>query len=420
MMKRVKNIAKRLVVPAMVCEKFGFSYVGPVDGHDIRVLEKTLVQVRTHLSKPALIHAITTKGKSYHPAEEDAINFHGVSPGGDGNDSVPSYSEVFGQTLLHIAREDPRVVAVTAAMPDGTGLSIMNREFPERVFDVGICEQHAVTFAAGLATQGYVPVVAIYSTFLQRAFDQIVHDVCLQNLPVVFAIDRSGIVGRDGKTHQGIFDLSYLNCIPNMVISAPKDENELQHLLYTAVRSNRPMAIRYPRGKGCGAFLDPVLREMPIGKWELMQDGRDVAVLALGAMVAPAVGAARRLSEYGVDVGVVNVRFAKPLDNELILEMAERTGRLVMVEENTRNSGFGSAVLGTVHESGIAGVRVKCIGLPDQFVEHGSREELCSAFKLDAVGIMGHILDFFPELVRPSVGGEVKEGRRVPSRPGRL
>lgn len=413
-MKRVKDAAKSLVVPAMVWERLGFNYVGPIDGHDIKELEQTLVRVQAHPRKPTLIHVITTKGKGYHPAEENAIHFHGVSPNGSRVGNALSYSEVLGQTLLRIAREDSRVVAVTAAMPEGTGLDIVSREFPQRVFDVGICEQHAVTFAAGLAVQGYVPVVAIYSTFLQRAFDQIIHDVCLQNLPVVFAIDRSGIVGEDGKTHQGLFDVSYLNCIPNMVISAPRDENELQHLLYTAVKSNRPMAIRYPRGKGCGVSLDLALHEIPIGKGELLRQGRDVAVLAFGAMVPPAVEAARRLSEYGVEAMVANARFAKPLDEELILKMAGWTGRLVTVEENTLSGGLGSAVSEVLHKSGITDVRVKCIGLPDQFVEHGSREELCSVFALDAAGIVGRVLTFFPELVRTSIDEKARD-RKVPT-----
>jgi 1-deoxy-D-xylulose-5-phosphate synthase len=295
--------------------------------------------------------------------------------------------------VLHIAREDPRVVAITAAMPQGTGLSLVSREFPHRVFDVGICEQHAVTFAAGLARGGLIPIVAIYSTFLQRAFDQVI-DICMQDLPVVFAVDRSGIVGEDGKTHQGSFDLSYLGCIPNLVLCAPKDENELQHLIYTAVRANRPIAIRYPRGVGLGAPLDPILQEVPIGKGEILRFGEDIAILAIGASVYPSLRAAEKLEEEGVNCTVINACFAKPLDSGLILDTVERIERLVTVEENVLYRGFGSAVQQLLQSLGLQNTLVKCIGIPDIFVEHGPQQLLRSKYDLEAEGIARQILAF--------------------------
>ncbi len=283
--KRIKNSIKRALIPSAFWEELGFTYLGPVDGHNIRELEAALSRARGYESRPVLIHVLTKKGKGYPPAEADAAKFHGVPPNQVKNGNTTAYSEVFGQTVLRLMRESDRVVAITAAMLDGTGLAIPAREFPHRVLDVGICEQHAVTLAAGLATQGFIPIVAIYSTFLQRAYDQIIHDVCLQNLPVVFAIDRAGIVGDDGKTHQGAFDISYLLSIPNMVVAAPKDESELQHLLFTAVGAGRPMAIRYPRGQGQGMPSPPQLQQLPIGQGEILCHCRDVAIVALGATV---------------------------------------------------------------------------------------------------------------------------------------
>ena len=290
-------------------------------------------------------------------------------------------------------------MVITPAMPEGNSLSIVAAEFPERFFDVGICEQHAVTFAAGLATQGYIPIVAIYSTFLQRAFDQLIHDVCLQDLPVVFAIDRSGIVGEDGKTHQGSFDISYLTLIPNLIVSAPKDENELQHLIYTAVRSKHPMAIRYPRGSGLGVELDAELREIPIGKGEILRYGEDIAILAIGTIVAPALEAAQELALNGIEATVVNARFAKPLDSELIIGLASDIKRLVTVEENTLSGGFGSSVVSLLQESGIGDIQVKSIGIPDEFVEQGSQAILRSKYGLDAKGIARQVLELFPSLI---------------------
>jgi len=289
---------------------------------------------------------------------------------------------------------------VTPAMPEGNCLSIIKAEFPERVFDVGICEQHAVTFAAGLATQGYVPVVAIYSTFLQRAFDQIMHDVCLQDLPVVFAIDRGGIVGDDGKTHQGAFDISYLTVAPNLIVSAPKDENELQHLLYTATKSAHPMAVRYPRNTGLGVKMDAELHQIPLGKGEVIRRGGDLTIFAIGAVVTPALEAAQGLASSGIEATVVNARFAKPLDSELTIDLASHIKRIVTVEENTLQGGFGSSLVGLLQKSGISDIKVRSIGLPDDFIDHGAQSMLRSRYGLDAKGITRQALTLFPALDR--------------------
>jgi 1-deoxy-D-xylulose-5-phosphate synthase len=395
--QKVKDEFKGLIIPTRIWEELGFTYIGPIDGHNIHDLETALTQARDYYTKPILLHAITTKGKGYHPAESDAVYFHGVSAKGNSNEEIPTYSEIFAQTVLRLAREEPKLVVVTPAMPEGNCLRIVEAEFPERVFDVGICEQHAVTFAAGLATQGFIPVVAIYSTFLQRAFDQIIHDVCLQNLPVVFAIDRGGIVGDDGKTHQGTFDISYLTLIPDLIVAAPKDENELQHLLYTAVKSGHPMAIRYPRNTGLGVKLDTILRKIPIGEGEIVRYGEDVALLALGTMVAPALEAARELALKGIEATVVNARFAKPLDAALLIKLANRIKRMVTIEENVLSGGFGSSILKLFQESGLCDVQVKNVGIPDEFVEHGTQVTLRSKYGLNAEGIVRQVLELFPE-----------------------
>jgi len=396
--KRIKMGFKGLLLPRVTWEELGFTYLGPVDGHNIADLETAFRQAQSYQNGPIFIHVVTTKGKGYDPAENDATGFHGVSA--SGGDKL-TYSEILGQTVLRIARENPKVVVITAAMLEGTGLSGVAKEFPDRVFDVGICEEHAVTFAAGLATQGFIPIVAIYSTFLQRAFDQIIHDVCLQSLPIVFVIDRSGIVGDDGKTHQGNFDLSYLGCIPTLMVSAPKDENELQHLVYTAVKANRPMAIRYPKGSGPGVALDRVLQELPVGKGELLREGKDVAILALGAMVYPSLEAAQELEKAGVDCMVINVRFAKPLDSELILDSAKKVKRLLTVEENALAGGVGSVVLQLLQNSNFHDVQVKCLGIPEVFIEHGPQSLIRSNYHLDAPGIARQVLNSFPELASP-------------------
>jgi 1-deoxy-D-xylulose-5-phosphate synthase len=393
--RQVESGVKGLVMHTTLWEELGFAYMGPVDGHNLRELETALAQARDFRLQPTLVHVITTKGKGYLPAEGDAVYFHGVAAKSSTNKAILTYSEVFAKTMLHLARENPRLVVITPAMPEGNCLNIVQAEFPERVFDVGICEQHAVTFAAGLATQNYTPVVAIYSTFLQRAFDQIIHDVCLQNLPIVFAIDRGGIVGDDGKTHQGTFDLSYLALIPNLIVSAPKDENELQHLLYTAVKSGRPMAVRYPRGAGLGVKLDTELQSLPIGKGEIVRHGEDIAIIAIGVMVPAALEAAKKLAINGIEATVVNARFAKPLDSELIIGLASRIKHMVTVEENTLSGGFGSSVVNLLQKSGINDIQLKCIGLPDEFVEQGSQAVLRKKYGLDAEGIAEKILTLF-------------------------
>ena len=399
-MRQLESGFTGMILPTQMWEELGFRYIGPVAGHNIDELEEALAKARDYSRGPVFVHVVTTKGKGYEPAEDDCIKFHGISAKGAAKSSAPSYSKVFGQTMLQLFRENERLIAISAAMMEGVGLNSVAEEFPKRVFDVSICEQHAVTFAAGLATQGYIPVVAIYSTFLQRAFDQVIHDVCIQDLPVVFAIDRAGIVGEDGKTHQGIFDLSYLSCIPNMVIAAPSDENELRHLLYTATKAGRPMAIRYPRGCGLGVPMDEHFYELPIGKGEVLKQGDDVAIIAIGSAVAPSMEAATLLNSKGINCAVVNARFAKPLDFDLILDLVSKTRRLVTVEENVLAGGFGSAVLELV--SSIADMRILRIGIFNEFVEHGPQDILRANYNLDAEGIAHRIMSFFPELAHLS------------------
>jgi 1-deoxy-D-xylulose-5-phosphate synthase len=388
---QIESWLKDVSRPTRFWENFGFNYIGPIDGHDFKKLETALTRARNYTACPIVVHVITTKGSGYLPAEGDSVYFHGI-PGTNGkanNKTIPTYSNIFAETILKLARENPKLVVVTPAMPEGNCLNVIQQEFPKRVFDVGICEQHAVTFAAGLATQGYLPVLAIYSTFLQRSFDQIIHDVCLQELPVVFAVDRGGIVGDDGKTHQGIFDLSYLSLIPNMIVAAPKDENELQHLLYTAVKSGKIMAVRYPRSQGLGVKMDTSFKEIPIGKGEILRDGNDVAILAVGSMVAAASEAAEKLA-------LVNARFIKPVDAELIVDLAGRIKRIVTVEENTLSGGFGNYVDDTVRQSDLRDVIIRNVGLPDVFIEHGGQDFLRSKYGLDAAGIISKVLEIVP------------------------
>jgi 1-deoxy-D-xylulose-5-phosphate synthase len=396
--------AKAVVMPTVMWEELGFTYIGPVDGHNISAVETALNQAKQEPSQPAFVHIITTKGKGHDPAEAAPVRWHSLPPQSDPPKTAISYSQVFAQTVLNLARKDPRIVVITAAMAEGYYLEKFAGEFPRRFFDVGICEEHAVTMAAGMATQGFIPILAIYSTFLQRGFDQMIHDVCLQDLPVVFAMDRSGIVGEDGKTHQGIFDLSYLGLMPNMIVSAPKDENELQHLLYTAINAKHPMGIRYPRGQGLGVVIDAEPRQLPIGKADLIKTGNDLALLAIGSTVQPAIEAATAMTKLNIDAAVVNARFAKPLDSSLLIELAVRTGRVVTIEENTLNGGFGSAVLGLLESVNISHVKIKRIGIHDDFVEHGPPALLRSKYKLDAAGIMQQVLDFFPKLAAVSSG----------------
>lgn len=396
-LKRVKQSVKGLVIPTMFWEELGFTYVGPVDGHNIEHLRETLTLAKA-VQRPVIVHVISTKGKGYTPAEQDAVAFHGVAPNGSGKSSAPSYSKVFGDTLLKIARQDSRVVAITAAMCDGTGLVKFASELPGRFFDVGIAEEHAVTFAAGLAIRGVKPVVAIYSTFLQRAYDQIAHDVCAQNLPVLFCLDRAGIVGDDGRTHQGAFDLSYLRHLPNMVVMAPKDENELQRMLWTGIGLDCPAAIRYPRGAGVGVPLDNKPTPIRVGEAEVLRTGRDVAILAIGYAVQPALRAADILERKGIQASVVNARFVKPLDVRLIVNLAYRIKRLVTVEENALAGGFGSAVLELLEDQNVHDVHVKRIGLPDEFIEHGTQQMLRENYRLTPETIARFIVDAFEDL----------------------
>ena len=395
---QIESWLKDISRPTRFWENFGFNYIGPIDGHDFKRLETALSRARNYTAGPIVVHIITTKGNGYLPAEGDSVYFHGLTgtSGEVNNKTIPTYSNIFAQTTLKLARENTKLVVVTPAMPEGNCLNVVQQEFPKRVFDVGICEQHAVTFAAGLATQGYLPVLAIYSTFLQRSFDQIIHDVCIQELPMVFAVDRGGIVGDDGKTHQGIFDLSYLSLIPNMIVAAPKDENELQHMLYTAVKSDKIMAVRYPRSHGLGVPMDTEFKILPIGKGEILRQGNDVAILAIGSMVAPALEAAQNLALQGVEATVVNARFVKPVDAELVIELATRIKRIITVEENTLSGGFGNYVNDAIRQADLSDVIIRNVGLPDVFIEHGGQDFLRSKYGLDAMGIIKKVFEIIP------------------------
>ena len=385
--------------PGMMFEAFKFKYIGPIQGHRIDLLIEAFTNA-SHLEGPVLVHALTVKGKGYEFAEKDPAHYHGVgsfeiptgSPPRGRPKPPPSYTGVFGSTMLDLAQKDDRLFAITAAMPEGTGLAEFSKSFPKRFLDVGIAEQHAVTFAAGLATEGFRPVVTIYSTFLQRAFDQIIHDVCLPNLPVIFALDRGGLVGEDGPTHHGNFDITYLRSIPNMTFMVPKDENELRHMLYTALQHDGPVAIRYPRGRGIGVPMDPEYKTIPIGKPEILREGNDLQILAIGSMVYPSLNAAATLEKEGLSVGVVNCRFVKPLDKGLV-DIVSSSGRVLVVEENIRQGGFGGAILELFNDLGLKNILVKRIGLPDKFVEHGPQDILEETYGLDSAGIMREARD---------------------------
>ncbi|MCA1987979.1 MAG: 1-deoxy-D-xylulose-5-phosphate synthase [Desulfarculus sp.] len=401
--RRSEESFKTFSTPGMLFEAFKFNYIGPVDGHNLEWLGETFANVARQQG-PQLVHVLTTKGKGYAPAEADPSHFHGVGATKPRPSRIPdeteapteppasppppTYTEVFGRTMVELGQANPRVVAITAAMPEGTGLNAFAEALPERFVDVGIAEQHAVTFAAGLAAQGLRPVVAIYSTFMQRAFDQVVHDVCLTNLPVVLAMDRGGVVGEDGATHQGLLDLSFLRCVPNLSVLAPADEDELRHMLHSALLHDGPSALRYPRGRGLGVALDGPLRELPWGKAELRQAGDDLCLIGIGAGVAAAASAAAELNAQGVSVALINARFAKPLDRELILECARRCRRVVTVEENVKAGGFGAAVLEALAESGLREVAVRLVGVDDVFVEHGSQAQLRGLYGLDAKAVV--------------------------------
>lgn len=399
--EKAEGSMKGFFLPGGLFEDLGFNYIGPIDGHDIELLIETLNNIKD-AEEPTLIHVVTTKGKGYKFSEEDPCIYHGVGPfqvpegirharplvgvhNGTGlSGSEFTFSEVFGLIVSELAEKDERIVAITAAMKEGTGLNCFAERFPDRFFDVGIAEQHAVTFAAGLATEGLRPVVAIYSTFLQRAYDSIIHDVCLQNLPVIFAIDRAGIVGEDGATHQGIFDISYMRHIPNILFMAPKDGDEMKAMLKYSLTYNGPSAIRYPRGKTFYSGKDIPFME---GKADVLIEGRDIAIIAVGNTVYPALKAAEMLRTDGVNASVINARFIKPLDMELITSIAETVGRIVTVEENVLAGGFGSAVLESLNRVGLGDVIVKMIGINDAFVEHGSQIVLRKKLGIDETGI---------------------------------
>ncbi|MGF1616168.1 MAG: 1-deoxy-D-xylulose-5-phosphate synthase [Gammaproteobacteria bacterium] len=386
--RRAEEHVKGLIVPGTLFEELGWNYIGPIDGHDLPTLVATLQNLRA-LKGPQLLHVVTRKGKGYPPAEADPVTYHGVGAFDPITGIVPSsrpgrptFTEVFGDWICDMAKQDQRLVAITPAMREGSGLMRFAKQFPHRYFDVGIAEQHSVTVAAGLACEGFRPVVAIYSTFLQRAYDQLIHDVAIQDLPVVLAIDRAGVVGPDGPTHAGSFDMSYLRCLPNMVVMAPADENECRQMLYTGFMLGKPSAIRYPRGHGPGAAINKAMTALPLGKAELRRNGKTVALLAFGVMLAPCLQAAERLGAT-----VVNMRFVKPLDEAMVLSLAATHEVLVTVEDNAVASGAGSAVNECLmaHE---ALVPVINLGLPDRFLSHGTREELLAEVGLDATGIV--------------------------------
>jgi len=392
--KQTGESFKGLIVPGLLFEELGFKYVGPIQGHNLRHLIENLRNIKNLQRRPILLHVITKKGRGYAPAEKDPETFHGIGPFDketgkphNAKNSLKSYTDIFSKALIELARKDDRIVAITAGMTTGTGLTKFKQLFPDRFYDVGIAEQHSVTFVAGLAAEGFRPVVAIYSTFLQRAYDQIVHDVCLQNQPVVFAIDRAGIVGEDGPTHQGLFDLSYLRHLPNLIIMAPKDENELRHMLSTAIKLEQPTAIRYPRDKIEGVEFDRTMKTIPIGKAEILCRGADLVIFAIGNTVLSALSAANLLKKRGINATVVNTRFIKPLDEELICALAQETGAVVTVEENVLAGGFGSAILETLEQNRVDGVKVKRIGIPDKFVEQGPQKILRKKYGLDETGI---------------------------------
>src|SRR6266568_1156344 len=397
--RRAENSLKGFLTPGSLFEALGFDYLGPLDGHDLKQLVEVFNNIN-ELDGPLLVHIMTTKGKGYKPAEETPAKYHGVGAfdvatgKGSARPEVKSYTDLFGETMVQLAEEDSKIIAITAAMPDGTGLSPFSQRFPDRFFNVGIAEQHAMTFAAGLAADGFRPVVAIYSTFVQRAYDQVFHDICLQNLPVTMAMDRAGLVGDDGPTHHGVFDLSCLRHLPGITMMAPKDENELRHMLKTAICSGLPISLRYPRGSGYGVTLDRELKCLEIGKGEQLLDGGDLSIVAVGATVYPALQAAAALKEKGIAAGVVNARFVKPIDTELILGAARLTGRIMTVEENALQGGFGSAVLELLYDNGLQNVKVRRLGIADHYIEQGSQAQLRRDVGIDAEGITAAALEF--------------------------
>jgi 1-deoxy-D-xylulose-5-phosphate synthase len=396
--ERVKDSLKYLLTMGIVFEEMGFTYLGPIDGHNYADLT-TVIQRAKNINGPVLVHVLTKKGRGYTPAEKNPDRFHATAPfsldTGDvlQKNALITYTEAFGNAIVDAAEKDPRVIGITAAMPEGTGMDKLKNHYPERFVDVGIAESHGVTFAAGLAAAGMKPVVGIYSTFLQRAYDQIISDVCLQNLPVVFAVDRAGIVGEDGETHQGIFDLSYLRSMPNMIIMAPKDENELQHLLHSSLEYNCPVAIRYPRGLGQGVPIEQIPRYVPIGESELLRSGDDFAIFALGPAVNWAMEAAEILFEYGINVTVVNARFVKPLDGEMLRSLGKRCKNILIIEENVQAGGLYSAVCEYFFNHDIHDVSLISLAIPNKFIPQGKRDKLLKQMNLCPEGIADLIMN---------------------------
>lgn len=398
--RKAEESLKVFFSPGLLFETLNFRYVGPIEGHRMDVVLETFENVKEMIAAgdgPILIHALTEKGHGYEPAERDPLKYHGVTKFNVESGQFapkktgpPAYTRVFSDALIRLARKDDRIVGITAAMAPGTGLDRFQVEFPDRFYDVGIAEQHAVTFAAGLAAEGMKPVAAIYSTFLQRAYDQVVHDVCLQNLDVTFALDRGGLVGADGATHQGVYDYSYLRSLPNVVVMAPKDENELQHMLATAIEYPGPAAIRFPRGSGLGVPMDPEIKAISLGEAEVLRDGNDVLIAAVGSVVHPALEAANELNNRGISAAVLNARFVRPLDTERLLALAQRCKVVVTVEEHTGSGGFGGAVLEALSEAGLT-LRTLCLALPDEVIEHGFS---IADFGLDAPGIANSVEEF--------------------------
>lgn len=391
--KRSEESFKAFVTPGMLFQAFNFDYFGPINGHRLNHLIDILNNIK-HINEPVLLHITTQKGKGYAPAEDNPTFFHGVGSfevetgNSAKKDVIPSYTDIFGEAMVNLGESDDRIIAITAAMPEGTGLTAFAERFPERFFDVGIAEQHGVTFSAGLATEGFRPIVAIYSTFLQRAYDQLLHDVCIENLPVVFALDRAGIVGDDGPTHNGLFDLSYLRSLPNMVVMAPKDENELCRMLTTAFTYDGPIAIRYPRGTATGVQREEPITPLTIGKGEILTRGDDILILAIGWTVGEALESEALLQKDGIAATVVNCRFIKPLDDELIGALTRKIPRVITVEEHVRMGGFGSAVLESLADQAITGFNLERLGIPDAFIEHGPQDLLRSKYGVDAAAIV--------------------------------
>ncbi|MBI4056025.1 MAG: 1-deoxy-D-xylulose-5-phosphate synthase [Elusimicrobia bacterium] len=401
--RRIKTSVEGLFLPNLIWEEMGFHYLGPIDGHQQEELEEALQQVKktSEDGTPVVLHVLTHKGRGYNQAEDNPCKFHqpGTPSAWAGGTPRYTYSQVFAKTLIQLMKKDEKIVAISAAMLEGTALGEVKKLFPDRVYDVGIAEEHAVIMAAGMAKAGLRPVVSIYSTFLQRSFDQLIHDVCLQSLPVTICVDRAGLVGDDGKTHQGVFDITYTRCAPNMVVAAPKDENELQHLLYTAITSGKPFTLRYPRGMGLGIELEDQLKKIPLGTGEWLRQGKDLTFVAYGSMVSVALEASKILENQGIECGVLHARFAKPLDSSLLHQASKNTKRLLTLEEHLLTGGFGSAVLETFQQEGWNTSTIRTHGIPDQFIEHAPQAVQREKLKLDAAGVAEKVLELYPELL---------------------